>query len=235
MANYVISDLHGQYDAYRKMLDKIRFSEEDVLYVLGDVLDRGPHPVKIMQDLMQRPNVVCIAGNHEAMALECLKFLNQEITEENILELTENPKWLGALTDWTYNGGGSTIAEYAKLSQKEKKAVWNFLLEFDLYKEVEAGGNTYLLVHAGLRGFSPKKPIWRYELDDLVWGKTNYKVPYFQDKFVVTGHTPTMLIPDNPRPGYIYRNQNHIAIDCGVTFGGRLGCLCLDTGEEFYI
>ena len=35
--------------------------------------------------------------------------------------------------------------------------------------------------------------------------------------------------------GYIYRKNNHIAIDCGACFpGGRLAAICLDTGEEFY-
>ena len=113
--------------------------------------------------------------------------------------------------------------------------MWDFLLEFDLYEEVEAGGNTYLLVHAGLGSFAPEKEIWEYELYDLVWERPDYNIPYFHDKYVVTGHTPTMLIPENRNPGYIYRNQNHIAIDCGASFGGRLGCLCLDTGKEFYV
>ena len=39
---YVMSDLHGCYEKYRAMLETIRFAEEDALYVLGDVLDRGP-------------------------------------------------------------------------------------------------------------------------------------------------------------------------------------------------
>lgn len=60
MATYVISDIHGCYDAYKEMLEKIQFSENDMLYVLGDVLDRGPHPIRIIQDLMRRPNVVCL-------------------------------------------------------------------------------------------------------------------------------------------------------------------------------
>lgn len=57
-----------------------------------------------------------------------------------------------------------------------------------------------------------------------------------EDKYVITGHTPTMAIKENPRPGYIYRGNNHIAIDCGCCFkGGRLGCLRLDDMEEFYV
>ena len=38
---YVMSDLHGRYDLYVKMLELIGFSEEDELYVPRDVVDRG--------------------------------------------------------------------------------------------------------------------------------------------------------------------------------------------------
>lgn len=45
-----------------------------------------------------------------------------------------------------------------------------------------------------------------------------------------------MLIQNNPRPGYIYQANNHIAIDCGRSFlGGRLACLRLEDMKEFYI
>ena len=37
-----MSDIHGQFDALMKMLEKIQFSDEDELYILGDVIDRGP-------------------------------------------------------------------------------------------------------------------------------------------------------------------------------------------------
>lgn len=36
--------------------------------------------------------------------------------------------------------------------------------------------------------------------------------------------------------GKIYKKHNHIAVDCGAFFkDGRLGCICLDTMEEFYV
>ena len=38
---YAVSDLHGCYEKYIKMLEKIQFRETDTLYVLGDVVDRG--------------------------------------------------------------------------------------------------------------------------------------------------------------------------------------------------
>jgi len=38
---YAISDIHGYYDKYIRMLDKIEFNKNDMLYVIGDVIDRG--------------------------------------------------------------------------------------------------------------------------------------------------------------------------------------------------
>lgn len=235
MANYVISDIHGEYELYQQMLEKIHFSAEDMLYVLGDVVDRGLHPIKILLDLMIRPNVVCLAGNHEYMMLKCMKFLLQEITEESVMEMQENLEQMEALTDWILNGAEPTMAEFRALAPEEQRRVSEFLQEFELYEEVECGGKSYLLVHAGLGNFNPEKPIWEYELHELVWERPDYEKPYFMDKYVVTGHTPTMLISNNPKPGYIFRRNNHIAIDCGAVHGGRLGCLCLETGEEFYV
>lgn len=235
MANYVISDLHGEYELYLKMLEKIHFSKGDMLYVLGDVLDRGPHPIQIILDLMKRPNVVCLAGNHEYMAIKCLKFLTQEITEESVGALEEDSESMEPMLDWLYNGAEPTINEFAALIPEMRRKVYDYIAEFDLYEEVEAGGQSYLLVHAGLGNFRPDKPIWEYEIHELVWERPDYEKPYFQDKYVVTGHTPTLLIPGNSHPGYIFRKNHHIAIDCGVSCGGRLGCLCLDTGEEFYV
>lgn len=74
-----MSDLHGNYKAYIKMLEIIDFKKSDMLYVLGDILDRDLNPIKIILDLMKRPNVEVIAGNHCVMACECFSFLLQEI------------------------------------------------------------------------------------------------------------------------------------------------------------
>ena len=45
---YVLSDLHGHYNIFIKMLEKINFSDDDVLYILGDCCDRGPDSLKFI-------------------------------------------------------------------------------------------------------------------------------------------------------------------------------------------
>ena len=89
IATYVVSDIHGEYELFIRLLEEIRLKETDTLYVLGDILDRGSHPIQIILKLMEMPNVVCLTGNHELMALECLEFLMQEITEISIEKVDE--------------------------------------------------------------------------------------------------------------------------------------------------
>lgn len=233
IATYVISDIHGQYDMFMELIDKIGFKQTDTLYVLGDILDRGPHPIKVLRKLMVMPNAICLVGNHELMALECLEFLMKEITDMSIEELDE--KMLDNLVTWQYNGSKPSLDEFRTLGSDEKQDVIDFLKDFLLYAEVTVSGSDYLLVHAGLGNYSPKKDIEDYSLHELVWMRADYDEQYFEDTFVITGHTPTQSIEDNPRPGFIYRKNNHISIDCGAHYpGGRLAAICLETGEEFY-
>ena len=234
MATYVTADIHGQYDMFMELLEKINLKDEDVLYVLGDVLDRGPHPIKVLEKLMEMPNVICLVGNHELMALDCLEFLMKEITEESIGEL--DAETTGNLLNWIQNGSESTIREFRELDSDERLEVIDFIREFSLYEEVSAGGKDFLLVHAGLGNYYPGKDIDEYSLKELVWDRAEYDIQYYPDKYVVTGHTPTQGILENPKPGYIFNQNHHIAIDCGSFIpGGRLAALCLETMEEFYV
>lgn len=233
IATYVISDIHGQYDMFMELLDKIQFQNTDTLYILGDILDRGQHPIKTLMKLMEMPNVICIVGNHEYMALECLEFLMKEITDMSIEELDE--KMLDNLVTWQYNGSKSTIDEFRQLDSEIRRDVIDFIMDFLIYEEIAVNGKNYLLVHAGLGNYLPDKDIEDYSIHELIWTRAHYDVQYFKDTYVVTGHTPTQMIEDNPHPGYIYRRNNHIAIDCGASYpGGRLAALCLDTGKEYY-
>ena len=45
MAHYVMSDIHGEADRFSAMLETIHFSSQDTLYILGDVIDRGPEGI----------------------------------------------------------------------------------------------------------------------------------------------------------------------------------------------
>ena len=227
---YVLSDLHGYYDKYRNMLETIRFDRTDTLYVLGDVIDRGPDGIRILRDMMGRENVIPILGNHELTAAMCLPWLMQEITEESLDGLGEEE--IAAFSEWLTNGGGPTLRALKLLEQKEREEILEYLREMELYGEVEVGGQSFVLVHAGLDHFESDKPLEEYDLTDFLFGRLEADTVYYPEKTLVFGHTPTRLLGGNDR---ILFRETMIGIDCGCGFGGPLGCLCLETMEEFYI
>lgn len=62
---YVMSDIHGMAHLLRKMLKKIRFSDDDRLYILGDMIDRGPDPAGVIDLVASHKNITALRGNHE--------------------------------------------------------------------------------------------------------------------------------------------------------------------------
>ena len=146
---YVMSDLHGQYLKYRKMLEKIRFSDNDDLYILGDVVDRGPQSVEILTDMSMRVNVFPILGNHDMTASILLKKLCTEVTEDNYdSQLT--PEILKILTMWQMDGGQTTLEGFRKLPAEEREALIEYLDEFSPYEALVVGNNRFILVHGGI-------------------------------------------------------------------------------------
>lgn len=227
---YVMSDIHGDYDKYLKALEKIKFNDQDTLYILGDLLDRGKHGLRILQDLMVRENVIPLLGNHEFVALNIFKVLMREITNETLE--TFNETFLENMNLWLGDGGQPTLEAFKHLAQDERLDILSFIEDFNVYEEIRVNDFDYFLVHAGLDHFHPDRPISDYFLHEFIFGRTDYTKVYFNDKILVTGHTPTRLISNNDK---IYKENNHIAIDCGCGFGGKLGILRLDDGEEFYV
>lgn len=230
---YLMSDLHGQYDKYMKMLELIDFNARDDLYVLGDVVDRGPEPMAILKDMSLRINVFPILGNHDWTARVILSRLNVEITEENA-ETQINKDFLDAVRLWLSDGGDTTLKDFRRLSPDEREMVLDYLGDFAAYDEIEVNGVTYVLAHAGLQHFAPDKPLDEYDELDLIDGRTDYSRRYFKDKILVTGHTPTLHI-DPDFEGKIWSGNGHIALDCGAGFGLPLGCLRLEDGRAFYV
>lgn len=228
-----MSDLHGQYEAYRKMLEQIDFTEDDELYILGDVCDRGPAPIRILLDVMKRDNVTLLCGNHEQMARLGLSVVIKENRGESVKGLSHEQ--IKLLSIWQLNGASQTIEEFQNLSDVEQEEVVDYLYKLKLYEELRVRGKEYILVHAGLGNFDSQKKLADYTEIELLWGPFDYEKRYFMRKTIITGHLPTMMICGNDRPGYIYKKKGNIDIDCGAAGNVRVGCLCLDSGEEYYV
>ncbi len=230
---YVMSDIHGCFDKYVQMLELINFSDEDELYVLGDIVDRGSEPIKVLLDMMKRPNVFPVMGNHDLLALDILKKLSVDITEDSFSTQVDITV-INEMLDWLSNGGSTTMESFQKLNRCQRSNILDFISDFPLCDIVEVKDKTFILVHAGLGNFSPTKKLSSYTAEELILSRNNPDIRYFSDDsiYIVTGHTPTLSITGKSE---IYISNNNICIDCGAVFGGRLACLCLDTMKEFYV
>ena len=180
---YCMSDIHGEIDRYIAMLDAIHFSNEDLLYIIGDVIDRHPGGIDILRDIMKRPNIHMLMGNHEMMCLATLGPMNT----------------VGARQLWKENGGSSTLRELLyHMPSAERHQIISFLHTLPTSLDIEVNGGKFHLVH----GFpSP-------EVDDQLWKRPTIHTPnpFSDGRTVIIGHTPVafLLQPEKvPRANYL--------------------------------
>ena len=232
---YIISDIHGCYDEYIELLDKIKFSDNDKLYILGDVVDKGPEPIKVLKDIMRRLNIIFIIGNHDFSMYTLMKKLAVEITAGNCDDHL-NADILFAYNLWLQDGGQVTAEQFRKLPMDERTNILDYLSNASLYETIEHKGKHYILVHAGLANFSPDKDLDDYELYDFLEKRADYSKRYYHDEntYLVTGHTPTIYIKGWGKTE-VYRKNGHIAMDCCCVGGGKLAAYCIETEEVTYV
>jgi len=231
---YATSDIHGYpSDLFRDLLTKAGFGPSDHLYVIGDVIDRnGDGGVAMLRWMMRQPNVTLLRGNHEAMMLDCSFLFTMDAVSLNLNELT--PKQEYDLFLWHKNGGMTTIENLVKLNESDPEEL-TILLDYvqsaPVCAEVSVPMKRFVLVHGGLNGFYPEKPLEEYDQRDLVWTRPYINERYWDDRLVILGHTPTEYYGEK---GRAFVTPTWIDIDTGAAGGGSPMLLRLDDLAEFY-
>jgi serine/threonine protein phosphatase 1 len=241
MATYVISDIHGMGDKFDALFNVL--SSSDIVYVLGDVIDRGPDGIRILQAIMRDRRFKMLLGNHEHMMLDFIECLN--ISVKNSLVQKELMK---KYNRWcVVNGGETTFSAYEKLTSNEQKEILEFLKNLPVaYQNVQAGSHQFYLVHSkpGSKSLMHQEIVYRedileiYDLHSYIWNRPEYIDDYWlndeDERIVVAGHTMTLNFHDTLEV-FCAANKNHklryINIDCGCAMqneDSKLACLCLD-------
>lgn len=214
---YVMSDIHGCYKEFMEMLSMIEFTDQDELYIIGDVIDRGKEPIKALQYIMKQKNMHMIMGNHEKMMIETL----------------ENVHCARQL--WYYNGGEITEVQFRELELKDKLEIRRFLKALPYAETAAVGGKEYVMVHGGPCQNFKNVIDTHAKNDDLLWERFDdldeATSAFYPGKTIIVGHTPTIHYGFD----HIIERKDKILIDCGCVFGYYLACLCLNNGKEYYV
>ncbi|MBY2933762.1 hypothetical protein HF263_23330 [Rhizobium leguminosarum] len=219
---YAIADVHGRADLLEAMLGYLAADSNDhdtkpVVMFLGDLIDRGPHSPKVLDQVCSTLNLYpgsrLILGNHDFYLRELLR---------GALAYEDAVNWM----DW---GGVATLSAY---STRPIPAFENIaadirsvfphhvdLLENALsFKEI----GRFCFVHAGIR---PGVQLANQSEYDLRWIRAGFLDHIdVHDHVVLHGHTITKSL----RPE-VYSNR--IALDTGAYRTGRLSAAVIRHDE----
>ncbi|MDE7394940.1 MAG: metallophosphoesterase [Clostridiales bacterium] len=219
--DYFVSDIHGEYDLFVCLLEKIKFSDSDHLIVLGDMIDKGDGSVRVLHELYSMQNATCILGNHEYDFLKYYRSVMRNATIDFDLVLKK-------LQEYFPNDDGILT--------------WELLDWLDGLKPF-LQTDEYIGVHAGvpLDFDGSIKPIENAGIEQLVYDRNfkNANTLVNDKRTVLYGHTPTSYLNETgkiiryPREGGIGYSRIHV--DTGVYLTGILGCYCFDTDQCFYV
>jgi serine/threonine protein phosphatase 1 len=224
---YAIGDIHGRRDLLDRLLtlidedDGARGPARTELIFLGDLVDRGPESVGVIERLMalrQTRPVRFLMGNHEEVFLKAvggdpraLRFLVRIGGRETLMSYGISEEEYHRLD---FDG------LLALLQQKVPAAHVDFLSGFESWIEV----GDYLFVHAGLR---PGVAVEDQKTSDLCWIREDFLS--HRDSFgklVIHGHSITEEIDER---------SNRIGIDTGAFASGRLTAIGLEGDSRWYL
>ena len=261
MSTYVMADIHGCYDEFQQMLDKINFNPEvDELIIAGDIVDRGPQSYEMLEYARSEPkSVKFIKGNHDVdFARYCDKIFQYAHNKNEVIEFGD--VWNSGVYD--YYGTVEKLVNEHELNTADFQ-LWNKMIShMPYYFDLEINGKEFIIVHGGFilpEDFTTFTEERRYDYlaedieDFYIWAR-NEGIEYGgkPNATIIFGHTPT-IIPTEMfyNKGkvctlYNEKNRRFINIDCGLVYGknypddedgrnGNLACIRLDDEKVFYL
>lgn len=197
---YVMSDIHGRQDAFDSILSQIRMTGNDRLYIIGDVIDRGPDSIELLRRVRSMPDTTLILGNHEYMMINRLR----------------HPHDFFPMRLWYINGGEDTENQFMKLSESEREELLRYLEGLPVQEEISVNSKTFILVHAcPMEKYKALQDHYESETECAVWERIDPLTTLPEGKTVVFGHTPTEYFQTAKGRMRIYRGGGRIGMDCG--------------------
>ncbi len=200
---FAIGDIHGCAGTFEKLLFEVmRIEKSDIVYLLGDYIDRGPNSKGVVDLIIEMRNsnyqFNTLRGNHEQL------FIDSEKDEHSFL-------------NWISNGGVTTLQSFGIMNYEQLKEEYkSFFTGTKFYFETK----NFIFVHAGLNF---QNPDLFEDTHSMLWirgMKTNKQK--LGNKIIVHGHTPTPLEQVKKNLN-LMQGKNFINIDTGCAMKEYFG------------
>jgi len=91
MAVYAVGDIQGCLQPLKRLLDEAKFNwDKDTLWVVGDIVNRGPESLKALRYVYKhRERVVCVLGNHDLHLLAVANGLRKPSRSDTLQKVLE--------------------------------------------------------------------------------------------------------------------------------------------------
>ncbi|MDR0307086.1 MAG: metallophosphoesterase [Chitinispirillales bacterium] len=245
MSTYIIGDIHGCFTQFDELRTRIEANDPNAVFILiGDIVARGPEDDKMLDwaynNITPDGKYQMVLGNHD----------------DGFIAVFGKGKFE---TVYSLDNREPPFDEFEHLKKTELMYKYAaFLSKQPLVKEVEVGGQKFVIVHAWYepedditddKGKSPFKRryclIWERFIDEYS-GKIKLKYKPAHNEKLIHGHTPTLLSKDatcrSYSPGKVWDMGGNIDIDCGLVFNvnkrnkyGNLAAYNLETGKAEYL
>ena len=210
---FVIGDIHSHFNEMMELFEMVKFNfKTDTLISLGDLVDRGPNPIEVIETLMKIKKFIHILGNHDEW---CYQYL---INSDRPVE-------------WLSQGGMPTLNAYIHNQEYQERHI-SFFKKARLYY---VDSDNRLFVHGG---FNHRIPF-NLQIDNkelLTWDRSlvltameneQYDQNFTEFKEIFVGHTPTQFIKEElPK-----RFSNLWMLDTGVYISGKLTIMNIESKE----
>lgn len=229
-----VSDIHGNLPFLKALLDKAGFGPEDLLFVVGDFLEKGPESLATLRYLMELSragNVYTLLGNCDDLVFACAD--GEEGSEDGLYGyLIARPE---STVHQMAAEHGFRLESRAGLPELRRLLRSEFRPELDFLRALPHIIDTprFLFVHGGVPSEHGLEELdaWKcMKNDDFLHQDTHL------GKWCVVGHWPvTLYHPRIPtaRP-LICREKRIISIDggCVLKWDGQLNALILPEGTD---
>ncbi|MCM1258136.1 MAG: metallophosphoesterase [Roseburia sp.] len=257
MGAYVISDIHGCYREFLMMLERIKFSDRDRLFLAGDYIDRGMQSYEMLKWLEHCPaNIYPIRGNHEEEFAAYIDLMIQIDRKEELetdvnsrdetAALYSTVKYLlkktgAAGSYFDLYGTVGDLINHAGATLKDLCRWAEIIREMPYYRKFTLEERTCIVVHAGYAQGLEDKEFYLYAREESCqFGGVEHGI-------VIAGHTPTIAkgtFAYNGGKVFRYYNKEKDCIfydiDCGCVFRSKypeakLSCIRLEDEQIFYL